>query len=118
MAPEADALPDMPTPARDLGFSVPVQLAMLLGVFLVLLTGLFRAIVITSDDPSEGLADTGVWFGWIAASILSLSLVAAGMTGKDAGTGTRAALILVGVYLFLQASDPSSGLLSLVSGFF
>lgn len=131
MVEEAQASPDMgrnadtgtktitlPAAAPEIGFSQPVMIAFGVGVMLMLLTGLFRAIVITSDSPSEGLADTSVWFGWLGTSILSLTLIGAGFAARTATIGARVALVLVGTYVFIQATDAYAGVRSAFSQFF
>lgn len=114
--PQGGGTPQVPA-SPETGFDGPIAAAFALGLALLLLTGLFTNIIMTSDDPGEGLVDTTVWFGWIAGALISLSLIAAGYFGKDAPVGGRIALLLVGSYLFITTSS-GGGMLATMSSMF
>lgn len=87
---------------------------LLAGAFLLVLTGLFLTILSTSDDPSEGLADTATWFGWAGTSLVGVALLFKALASHG---GVRAAYASVGSVILVN-SVAGAGLLSSFFGAF
>lgn len=92
-----------------------VGLALLgVGALCLVLAGMFLTILSTSDDPSEGMADTATWFAWAGTSLAGVGLLV--KAAGAASLGGRAAYACVGAFILVN-SVAGAGILSSFFGF-
>lgn len=105
--------------AKELGLSPLLVGLLLAGIVALALAGLLYNVWLSDDASSDGLADTFRWFAWIGGTALSLALLGAGLTGRSASPGVRAAFLLFGTYLLVSTQvSGSAGVASLFSAMF
>ncbi len=105
------------TPSDDIALPLGPMLVFGLGILVLIIGGLLGEIVITSDNPDEGLADAASWMGWIGSTLIGVALVMGGLIAASARGGYRVAMVIAGVYVLMTAASTTGAFASLGSLF-